>query len=265
MMIVYYIFAVLFGLASGSFINVCIYRIPRGESLLHPSSHCTSCNSKLGPFELIPVFSFIFLGGKCRHCGARISVRYPIVEAATAAVYVLLLYKYGLSMDFVFFAFLFSVLIAVFFIDIDHRIIPDELVLTALAGGVLAVVYNIFRPLTIYGDRDWWNPLLGILPGSGFLLLIAIIGILIYKSDDAMGMGDVKIFAPIGLFLGWRMCIVAFVLSVFLGGLTSIILMTARLKKRKDSVPFGPFIVMGTFITVMWGREILLWYLTGAA
>jgi leader peptidase (prepilin peptidase)/N-methyltransferase len=259
--LMYYIFIFIIGLLIGSFLNVCIYRIPNEESIVKPASHCGSCGVFLKPIDLIPVFSYIFLKGKCRKCGTKFSPRYLFIELLTAIVFSVLFYKYSMSIDFVAAAFLMSVLIAVFFIDLDHKIIPNGLVLTGLVGGVLIFVYNIFYPVAIYNDSNWWNPLLGSVTGSGFLFLVAIVGSLIYKSDESMGMGDVKIFIPIGIFLGWKMCIIALLLSFFIGAISSIIMMIIGTKNRKSTVSFGPSIVTGTFITFVWGWDILNWYI----
>lgn len=254
----------IFGLIIGSFVNVIIFRIPQGKSIVSPSSACVNCGSKLTPLDLVPILSYVLLRGKCRHCGIRISPRYPLVELITAAIYVTLLYKYGLSVPFLAFAFLMTILIAIFFIDIDHRIIPNGLVLIAMAGCLPLFVYNIFRPMPeVFGDSKWWTPLAGLLPGSGFLLLVAILGSVIYKTEDAMGMGDVKLMAPIGMFLGWKLCLIALFISVVLGGVISILLMVTGMKKRKDTVAFGPFIVIGAFTSILWGWDLLSWYMGG--
>lgn len=260
-MAVLYGIVFILGLAAGSFVNVLIYRIPLEKPVL-PSSLCTSCGSKLSSIELIPVLSYVFQEGKCKHCGEEISLRYPFVELVTALVFVALFDKYGVSVSFLAFAFLLTILIAVFFIDIDHRIIPNGLVIAGMIGGLLLFAYNCFsRMPEIFGDSKWWTPLAGLLPGSGFLLLVAILGSLFYKTDDAMGMGDVKLMAPIGLFLGWKLCLLALLISVFLGGVVSMALMILRIKKRKDTVAFGPFIVMGTFATIMYGWDMLNWFM----
>ncbi|HEX2946448.1 MAG TPA: prepilin peptidase [Clostridia bacterium] len=252
------------GLIFGSFANVMIYRIPQGKSIIAPPSSCTKCGKRLTAIDLVPVFSYVFLKGRCRHCKERISPRYPLVELLTAVVYTALFYRFGFSVSFVAYAFLMTVLIAIFFIDIDQRIIPNGLVITGLIGGTAFFIYNCFAPQPeIFGDGKWWTPLAGILPGSGFLLLIAVIGSLIYRSDDALGMGDVKLMAPIGLFLGWKLCTIALLLSVALGGVLSMLLMLLGLKKRKDTIAFGPFIVIGAFITVMWGWDLFLMYMGG--
>lgn len=257
----YYLCILIFGMIVGSFLNICIYRIPKGKSIVTPPSHCTKCGKRLKALDLIPVFSFLFLKGRCRYCEARIPVRYLFVESTTAVVFLLIFYRYGLTIEFLAMAYLMSILIIVFFIDIKHRIIPNELVVAGLIGAVPIIAYNIFKPVKIYEDDRWWSPLLGILPGCGFLFLIAVIGFIIYKTDDAMGMGDVKIFAPIGIFLGWKLCIIALVISILLGGVLGLVLIIAKVKERRDTIPFGPFIVIGTFVTIMWGHSILDWYI----
>jgi leader peptidase (prepilin peptidase)/N-methyltransferase len=252
----------LFGLVIGSFTNVLIYRIPLEKSIVYPPSACTSCGNRLTGLDLVPVFSYIFLKGRCRHCGAPVSRRYPLVELLTALVFVVLFIKYGITVPFIAFAFLLTILIAVFFIDLDHRIIPNGLVITGIIGGLLMLVYNIFNPIiVVYGDSKWWTPVAGFFSGSGFLLLVAIIGGLIYKSDDAMGIGDVKLMAPIGLFLGWKLCLTGLFLAVLIGGITSLFLMITGIKKRKDAIPFGPFLVTGAFIAILWGWDLINWYI----
>jgi len=257
-----YVIIFVFGLVIGSFVNVLICRIPQGKSIISPPSACSSCGSRLSLQDMIPVLSYLILRGKCRHCAGRISARYPLVELITAAIFIALYYKFGLSAPFFAFTYLMAILIAIFFIDIDHRIIPNGLVLAGLAGGLAVFVYNCIRPMPeVFADTKWWTPLAGLLPGTVFLLVVAIVGSVIYKTDDAMGMGDVKLMAPVGLFLGWRLCLIALFISVILGGVLSLLLIVTGIKKRKDTVAFGPFIVAGTFITIMWGWDLLYWYL----
>ena len=171
-------------------------------------------------------------------------------------------FEYGPTVDFVAFLFLTYILIAVFFIDLDHQIIPNELVIVGLIGGASLFVYNLYVPFQIYADHRWWNPLLGLIVGSGFLLAVSLIGLALYKGDEVMGMGDVKLFAPIGLFLGWRMTLLALFISVVVGGMSSLLLILLGKANRKSMIPFGPFIVTGVFITIMWGWDILRWYLS---
>jgi len=263
-MVMFYIYAIyvfVLGLLIGSFLNVCIYRIPIEQSIVKPPSHCMSCGERLKILDLIPVFSYLFLKGRCRHCKEKFSPRYLFVELITAVVFVVLLMKYYNPVEFIASIFLMSILIVVLFIDFDHMIIPNGVVITGLVGGAVLVIYNIFFTTKIFGEAHWWGHLLGILPGTGFLLLTFVISLIIYKSDEGMGMGDVKIFAPIGIFLGWKLCLVALFFSVVSGGVISIILLITKIKGRKDAIPFGPYIVLGTFITLLFGREILKLYL----
>ena len=251
----------LLGLIIGSFINVLVYRIPLEKSIVYPPSACTSCGKRLTAPDLVPVFSYIFLKGRCRHCGVPISGRYPLVELLTAFIFTAVFIKYGISVPFLAFIFLMTILIAVFFIDLDHRIIPDELVLAGIIGGVALLVYNCINPVPeIYGDLKWWTPAAGFFSGSVILLLVAIIGMIIYKSDEAMGIGDVKLMAPIGIFTGWKLCLTGLMLAIIIAGVTSLILIIAGKKTGKDAIPFGPFIVTGVFIAIMWGWDLLNWY-----
>lgn len=256
-----YVIVFILGLTAGSFANVLIYRIPLKKSIFAPRSACVSCGRKLVAADLVPVLSYFLLRGKCRYCGARISKGYLLVELLTAVVFTVLFIFYGFSVPFAAFAYLMTILIAVFFIDIRHRIIPNGLVAAGLAGGVVFFVINCIRPFEeILGDGKWWTPLAGLFPGSVFLLLVATLGSFIYKTDDVMGMGDVKLMASVGIFLGWRLCLAALFISVIMGGLVSIFLILFRFKKRRDTVAFGPFIVAGTFAVMLFGKYILQWY-----
>jgi leader peptidase (prepilin peptidase)/N-methyltransferase len=140
-------------------------------------------------------------------------------------------------------------------------IIPNGLVIVGLIGGAIVFIYNIFRPGEfLYGDNSWWTPIAGMFSASVLLLLVAVIGMTTYQTEDAIGMGDVKIYAPIGLFLGWKLGLLSLFISVILGGIAGVILIILRKKDRKDAVAFGPFIVFGTFISIIWGWEIIAWY-----
>ncbi|MGE5392116.1 MAG: prepilin peptidase [Deltaproteobacteria bacterium] len=251
----------IIGLVIGSFLNVCIYRIPHGESIAFPPSHCTECGQRLAASDLIPVVSYVLLRGRCRYCKTNIPIRYPLVELLTGMVFLLLYIRYGLSLSFAFYAIMMATMIVVFFIDLDHLIIPDRLVVFASCLAGLTAIYNLFMPLTVYGDSIWWNPLLGALIGSGSLLIVAIIGSIIFRTDEAMGGGDIKLMIPIGLFLGWRLTIVTLFLAIIIAGLVGIFLLLLKKTSRGSSIPFGPFIVLATFIALMWGYQIIEWYL----
>jgi len=159
-----------------------------------------------------------------------------------------------------FLAYLMCIMLAVSFIDINKRVIPDRLVLAALAGGLIQAAVNMVMPFEIMGDGMWWNPLAGALAGSGTLFLISAMGFIIYRSDDAMGMGDVKIMAPVGMFVGWRMAIIVLVFSILLSGVTALAMVLLGKKNRKSTLPFGPFIAAGTLIAVTAGWDIWNWY-----
>ncbi|NLZ51874.1 MAG: prepilin peptidase [Thermoanaerobacteraceae bacterium] len=247
------------GLILGSFFNVVIYRLPREKSIVAPRSSCASCGTTLRAIDLIPVFSFIFLKGKCRYCNSKISFRYPLVELITGVIFVILYWKYGISIDFIFTVYLMSVLILVFFIDLDHMIIPNELVIAGLIGGILLFVLRFWFNDRLIDGAAWYSPLLGMVVTSGFLLLIALIGMAIYGTD-AFGMGDVKIFLPIGLTLGFKLAVISLVFSVFIGGFAGLFLMITGLKHRKSHIPFGPFIVLGAFLSILFGHDFFTWY-----
>ncbi len=261
--IYYGIVYLLLGLCIGSFLNVVIYRVPKEESIVKGRSACTKCGKQLGFFDLIPVLSFVFLRGKCRYCKEKISARYCIVELITGLVFLGIFIKYGLSAELFFFSFLMSILIAVLFIDIEHMIIPDGLVITGLIGGVVLIFYNAFFSFDYFGQFDaWWMPFIGMLVGPVALLILAIIGSLLYGGAEVIGGGDIKIYAPIGIFLGWGMAGVSLFFSFIIGGFIGALLLLFRRKKRDAHIPFGPFIVIATYVTILYGKDIVLWYFT---
>lgn len=259
----------ILGLIIGSFLNVCIWRLPREESVIGGHSHCVHCGKKIKAYDLVPLFSYLLLKGKCRDCGKRISPRYALVEFITGVSFLALFLNFGICFDLFSMMFLVSILIVVFFVDIEHRIIPDELVIAGLIGGAIVFVYNIFAGiytetlpsvLMYRNDTFWWNPILGLIIGSGSLFLVAVLGGLIYKTDDAMGGGDIKIYAPIGMFLGWKLTLVSLLFSITIGGVISVILLVVFKVGKKTAIPFGPFIVVGTYVTILWGWDFLIWY-----
>ena len=263
-MLYFYIYSYIFifGLVIGCFLTVCISRIPEGQSIISPPSHCTNCGTRLRPLDLVPVFSYIFLRGRCRYCGNNVSAKYPMVELLTAVLFVVLFLKYSFTIDFFASAFISCILICVIFIDYQYKIIPNGLVITGIIGGIALVIYNVFQPVAIYGDGNIFNPLIGVLIGSGSLLLISIIGGIIFKTSDAMGMGDIKLLAPIGLFLGWKLTIVCLLSAIILAGIACIILMVLKKIDNKSTFAFGPFIAAGAFIALLFGWSILEFYLS---
>lgn len=269
MELIFSVFVIILGLIIGSFLNVCIFRIPKGISIVSPPSACPSCDMPLQPWDMIPVISWFFLGGKCRYCKASISPRYAIVEMLTAGAFLWIYLRYGPTMDTLALMVLMPILIIVLFVDLEHMIIPDRLVLSGLAGGLLLYVYQILAPLYAWpsftlqgapGTVLWFEPIIGMLSSSIILFLVALFGLLVYKNDGAMGMGDVKIFLPIGLILGWRLALLALFGAVIIGGLAGAILLLFKIKDRKAAIPFGPFIIVSTFVVSLYGYDIINWY-----
>ncbi|NLI11370.1 prepilin peptidase [Pelotomaculum propionicicum] len=244
-----YVFFV-FGLVIGSFLNVCIYRIPRGESVVFPPSHCPGCSRRIAARDLIPVLSYLRLKGRCRFCGSKISPIYPFIELLTGLLFAAVYLRFGHTVLLYKVLFLVPVLIIVTFIDLRHYIIPDKLTVFALAGGVILNIYT--RDLTLFSS------LLGLISAGAFLLLIAIV------SKGGMGGGDIKFAAVIGLFLGWPQGLFAVFLSCMLAGMAGLVLLLTRVKGRKDAIPFGPFLCIGALAAIWRGEEILTWYLRGA-
>jgi len=242
----------ILGLVVGSFSNVCIYRIPRNESIIYPASHCPKCGNNILPKDNVPLLSFILLKGRCRHCKNKISIRYPIVEFITGLIYLIIYLLYGLSVQTLIYIILSSALIIIAFIDLNEEIVPDVI---SLPGIVIGFILSIFVPYISFIDSA-----LGIVVGGGIILIIGLAGSVIFKKE-AMGGGDVKLAAMIGAFLGWRYIIISLFLGFFVGALAGIILITSKIKSREDAIPFGPFIVLGSFITLLWGEKIISWYL----
>ena len=245
-------FVILFGLLIGSFINVVIYRYPRGESVAFPASHCPNCNHAIKPWENIPLISYLFLKGKCSACHTSISARYPLVEALTALLFYLAYLRFGLSWDLPVYALFGALLIAIAFIDLDHLIIPDGMVLIGLLPGLYRWLSSEGQMLT-----PQFFGFVGL--GLGFWV-IRYAGTLAFKKE-AMGLGDVKFAAMAGWVLGWDLGIV----SMFLAFLTATLLFTVLIPMgiidRKQQVPFGPFICIGIWIGLLWGQSIIDWYL----
>jgi len=258
--VIAYLFVFIFGAIIGSFLNVCIYRIPREESIVAPPSHCTTCGTRLKALNLIPVFSYLWQKARCKQCGEKISARYITIELLTGFLYSALFYKFGIGTELVAMLFLTSVLIVIFFIDLEFGIIPNSIVIFASVGGLIFYITSFFIPTDIFGDRNWWNPLVGAFIGSIFLLLVAFIGSKIYKTDEVMGGGDIKVLFPIGLFLGWKLMVISLFISIVTAAVVCVVLILFHIINRKDTVPFGPFISIGTIIAIIFGWQLIGWY-----
>jgi len=242
----------ILGLIVGSFNNVCIYRIPRNESIIYPASHCPKCRSNISRQDNIPLLSYILLKGRCRNCKSKISIQYPVVELLTGLIYLIIYLTYGLSIQSLIYIILSSALIIIAFIDLNEQIVPDVI---SLPGIVIGFIISFFVSYI-----SFINSALGVFVGGGIILIIGLAGSVIFKKE-AMGGGDVKLAAMIGAFLGWRYIIISLFLGFFLGALAGIFLIMSKIKSRKDMIPFGPFIVLGSFITLLWGEQIISWYI----
>lgn len=241
----------IYGLIIGSFLNVCIYRIPRNESIAWPGSHCPTCSHNLKWYDNIPLVSYLVLKGKCRYCNTNISAQYPLVESLNAYVYIIMYMKFGFGLDFIFYSLISSILVSIIFIDLKEMIIPDSLVLCIL---VLSIIHKTVNHL-LYGiSPEIINSILGLLLAGGLFLAIVIL------SRGGMGGGDVTLTGALGFVLGVKYIVLNIFLSFVLGAIISIVLLAAKIKTRKDPIPFGPFIVLGFFITVLWGQDIINWY-----
>ena len=236
----------ILGLVIGSFLNVCIFRLPRRESVVFPPSHCPLCQTKLIPRDLLPLFSYLWLKGRCRYCQGRISWRYPAVELLTGLLFMVLYVHFGLNLWLVKYLILTVLLIVISFIDLEHYLIPDQLILLMLGTGILLNFFTRELPII--------SILWGVLVPAGLLFLLATL------SKDGMGGGDVKLAGAAGFFLGWPQSLLALFLASFLGSIFGLILLTFHLKKRKDPLPFAPFLSGGIILTVFFGQALLKWY-----
>lgn len=248
-----HLFAFIFGSIVGSFLNVCIYRMPRGESIIYPWSHCTNCHKSIPWYDNMPFISYLFLKGRCRFCMAKISFRYFIVEGLAAITFVLLLWRFEIGLNYLIYAVFLSTLIIISFIDLEHKIIPDELSLGGLALGlILSGLYPSLHGQTsvIHGFK---SSFFGILVGGVSIYLIGLFGAAIFKKE-AMGGGDIKLLAFIGAFLGWKLTLLTFFVAPILGSIFGIPL---KFIKKQDTISYGPFLSLAAFISIFWGDKIL--------
>jgi len=289
MAIIFYLIIFIFGLIIGSFLNVVICRLESGEKIINDRSRCPRCKHILAWYDLIPVLSFVFLKGKCRYCKSPVSLQYPLVEIVTAIMFVLilnfkflipttpypLLAKEGIYpisniqypiLYLLFWFYITSSLIIIFVYDLKHYIIPDKVVYPAIG---FTFIYKLFEILKFgYWELigNWkleignlitaLNPLV-----AAILAAVFFLGIVIFTRGRGMGGGDVKLAFLMGLLLGWPLVIVAVFSSFILGSIVGIFLILAGKKKMKSMIPFGPFLVIGTFLALFWGEKIIKWYL----
>jgi leader peptidase (prepilin peptidase)/N-methyltransferase len=238
------------GLCFGSFLNVCIYRLPRGGSLLHPRSRCPGCDYQLRWYDNVPVISYVLLLARCRRCGARISLRYPIVEILTAVVFAAHYAVFGVTVLLAVRLLFACAMIVLFAIDLEHQILPNVITLPGIVAGL---VFSLALPPGVF------DAVLGVVIGGGVLWLI---GEAYYRfaGQEGMGGGDVKMLAMVGAFLGWKQVIFTLIVSSVAGSLIGAALILSRRGTLKHALPFGTFIAIGALLASLAGERVVQWY-----
>ncbi|NWF77720.1 MAG: prepilin peptidase [Chloroflexi bacterium] len=252
------VFAVL-GLEVGSFLNVCIDRLPQNKSIVIPPSHCEACQHRLAAKDLIPVFSYLRLRGRCRYCQAAILRRLFWVELATGLIFALLCWHYGLSVELGVMAFYACLFIIIFVIDLEHGLILNKVVYPSMVVALLLALI----PQSWLTQEIWLTPV--IKPGIASAALGGGIGFAIFlliaiASRGGMGWGDVKLAALIGLATGFPLVLLVIIMGAILGGIVAVALVIAKKRKRRETIPFGPFLALAAMVTLLWGSNILEWY-----
>ncbi|NWF98399.1 MAG: prepilin peptidase [Nitrospirae bacterium] len=255
-----YIIVFIFGLLTGSFLNVCIYRIPRNISIIWPASRCPSCNVPIKFYDNIPILSYIFLGGKCRYCKNSISFRYPLVEFLNGVSYIIVINKFGIEWHSIFYFIFCSALIVITFIDFDFQIIPDRITLPGIFIGLIAGSLLLPDPFTRISYLGWKSSIIGSSIGFALYSLIAFSGSKIFKKE-AMGGGDIKMMAMVGAVIGWKGVILTTFLGSLTGSVAGIVSMIIHGREKGSLIPFGPFLAFGSIISLFYGQEIVFWYL----
>lgn len=247
------VFVFIIGSIIGSFLNVCIWRLPKGKSIVRPGSYCPNCKKGILWYDNIPIASFILLRGRCRACKSRISFRYFLVELLTAALILLLFMVFGLTARFFAYSIMLAGLIIATFVDFEIQEIPDEITLSGLAIGLgLSLAFP-----SLFDERaalsGIFNSFFGALAGGASIYLMGLFGEFVFKKE-AMGGGDVKLMAMIGAFLGWKLAMLAFFVAPVFGSITGIIL---RVKHGRETIPYGPYLSLGALVSILWGERIL--------
>lgn len=259
------IILIFLGIFVGSFLNVCICRLPNKLSIIFPRSHCQVCKRQLTIFDLIPILSWLILRGRCRYCGTAISFRYPAVELLTGILFAFCFNEFGLGPELFKALILTSFLIVITYIDYDHQLILDKVVIWLAGTGVCINVFiNYINVLANYVGINtfffveyisFMDMLFGALLGGGLLLIIAV------ASRGGMGGGDIKFVAALGLWLGWQYTLMTLLLAFLIGGVFGIIILALKIRERKDVIPFGPFIAIGAWISLLYGVDLLKFYI----
>jgi leader peptidase (prepilin peptidase)/N-methyltransferase len=246
-----YAVAGVVGAVIGSFLNVCIYRLPRRESIVWPASHCPSCGNQIAWYDNVPVLSYLWLLGRCRNCRLPIAMRYPLIEATNAAGYAAILFAFGVTWTSVLYCVLFSALLVATGTDLTHKIIPNVITVPGIVLGLLGAVTVLpVGPI---------NALLGVLVGGGILWALAWASPYVF-GKEGMGGGDIKLLAMIGAFLGWKPALLTIMIGSLTGSMIGIALIGLRFMKRDEYIPFGPFLVFGALVSLFFAQPLLDWY-----
>jgi len=245
------IVSALVGLVVGSFLNVCIHRLPKGESIVRPPSCCPACGIPIRWYDNVPIVSFLLLKGRCRGCRSRISWRYPLVEALTGSLFLLTVFRFGLSVRSIFILVFICGLVVITFIDLDHEIIPHAVTLPGIPLGLIGSL--------ITRDPSPRDAAAGALVGAGLVYLVAVYAEVALQRES-MGGGDINLLAMIGAFLGWKQVLLSFFFAVVAGACLSLVLVAARVLSRKDRIPFGPFLALGAIVALFGGNGLMNWY-----
>jgi leader peptidase (prepilin peptidase)/N-methyltransferase len=247
------VFVFLFGICIGSFLNVCIYRMGREQSVVKPASHCPHCKKNIRPKDNIPLVSYILLRGRCRDCGQKISPRYFFVELLTSLFFLALYYRFGFSVQGFAYCVLICGLIVATFVDFDFRIIPDEI---SVGGIVVGLLLSFIFPSLQHATNHFWgllHSLLGVIVGGGVLWLLGCFGDFIFKKES-MGGGDVKLLAMIGAFLGWQIALLSLPLGSLAGAVVGVII---KLRTKESTIAFGPYLALGAVASIFWAPKII--------
>ena len=249
----FFVAAFVFGVCVGSFLNVCIYRIPAGLSIVRPGSHCPRCDTTIAFYDNVPIFSYLLLGGKCRNCKVPISLRYPLVELLTGLLASMCLWRFGPTfLGLTAFVFV-AVLVVVTFIDVDHRIIPDVI---SLPGIPLFFFISLANPYLTWLESVW-----GIVIGGGILFTVAW-GYQMMTGRDGMGGGDIKLLAMIGAMVGWKGVVFTLFAASVIGAMVGLFAMIRAGKDMRLAIPFGPFLSAGAILFLFFGNELIFWYVS---
>ena len=246
----------VYGLLVGSFLNVCIYRIPRHIFWVNAHSFCPNCRTKLRWYELIPLFSYLFLGGRCRTCHERISPRYPLVEGGNMLLWLLAYLVFGFGWYSIMVCVLFSLLLVIACIDLDIMEIPNGLVLAVAVLGLAPFIASFFEGSGLPSDLPWWGYLVGVAASSVPLFLLALL------TRGGIGGGDIKLMAALGLFMGWQSVLLGTFFGFILGGTMGVVLILVFGRNRRAMMPLAPALALGSVISLLWGQRIIAAFLS---